>query len=281
MNKITNKMTNRIISGITNKNSVRFLCDNCLAETNQLNSLITIKSYSNCDTEKLNIFSFARTLKDKGVVYSWVNNVNNKRYIGSTTNLTARLYRYYSINHLLKHRNVISIALSKYGYSKFSFHILVVCGIDKCINIEQHYMDLLKPEYNMLKKAGSSLGFKHSEETLKFLREERKVSENTRRNLSLAASKRILSKQEKNKLSVSRLGKKMPLSTRTKISDSASELWGITVELKDTKSNTKEQFPSLTKAAERTGVSRTAVKKALVSGKLIKNRWTISQTGKN
>jgi hypothetical protein len=30
---------------------------------------------------------------------------------------------------------------------------------------EQYYLDLLKPEYNILKVAGSSLGFKHSEES--------------------------------------------------------------------------------------------------------------------
>ena len=30
---------------------------------------------------------------------------------------------------------------------------------------EQYYLDCLKPEYNILKIAGSSLGFKHSEET--------------------------------------------------------------------------------------------------------------------
>lgn len=102
--------------------------------------------------------------------------------------------------------------------------------------------------------------------------QERKVSENTRKNLSLAASKIILSEEEKNKLSLYRLGKEMPLSTRSKISYSAYKLWGITVEVNDTKSNTIEQFPSLTNATERLGVSRTAVKKALVSGKLIKNR---------
>lgn len=31
---------------------------------------------------------------------------------------------------------------------------------------EQFYMDLLKPEYNILKNAGSTKGYKHTEETL-------------------------------------------------------------------------------------------------------------------
>jgi len=61
--------------------------------------------------------------------------------------------------------------------------------------------------------------------------QERKVSENTRKNLSSAASNRILSEKERNKFSLSRLGKEMSLSTRAKISDSANRLWGITVEV--------------------------------------------------
>ena len=34
------------------------------------------------------------------------------------------------------------------------------------LNREQYYIDLIKPEYNILKIAGSSLGFKHSLKTL-------------------------------------------------------------------------------------------------------------------
>lgn len=158
---------NFINTRVTGRSLVRFLCNNCLGVTNELNNFETNKYYSNCNTEKNNIFSLARDLNKKGVVYCLVNNVNNKRYVGSTTNLTARLYIYYSINHLFKNINVINNALSKHGYSKFSFHILDVCDKDKCIIREQHYMDLLKPEYNILKKTGYSLGFKHSEETLK------------------------------------------------------------------------------------------------------------------
>lgn len=35
---------------------------------------------------------------------------------------------------------------------------------------EQYWIDLLKPPYNILKKADNSLGFKHSEKTKKLLK---------------------------------------------------------------------------------------------------------------
>jgi hypothetical protein len=36
----------------------------------------------------------------------------------------------------------------------------------KRTSFEQYYLDLLNPKYNILKKAGSLLGFKHSRETI-------------------------------------------------------------------------------------------------------------------
>jgi len=59
---------------------------------------------------------------------------------------------------------MISRALVKQGYSTFSLEILEYCEASKAVSIEQHYLDHLKPQYNILKEAGSSLGFKHSTE---------------------------------------------------------------------------------------------------------------------
>lgn len=44
--------------------------------------------------------------------------------------------------------------------------ILEYCDVDKTINREQYYIDNLKPEYNLLVKAGSTSGYKHNQETL-------------------------------------------------------------------------------------------------------------------
>jgi len=58
-------------------------------------------------------------------------------------------------------------AILAHGYSNFSLEILEYCEPDKNIILEreQYYLDLLKPEYNILSTAGSSLGHKHSKET--------------------------------------------------------------------------------------------------------------------
>lgn len=55
-------------------------------------------------------------------------------------------------------------ALYKYGYSNFGLAILKYCEPNKCIKWENDFFLSLKPDYNILKVAGSSLGRKQSEE---------------------------------------------------------------------------------------------------------------------
>jgi len=64
--------------------------------------------------------------------------------------------------------------LLKYGYSNFTLEILEYCEPENALAREQHYLDHLKPEYNILQialaaqdawgcfAAGSILGYKQS-----------------------------------------------------------------------------------------------------------------------
>lgn len=71
--------------------------------------------------------------------------------------------------------------LIKNGYENFKLEILEYIAFDCKISLkekrkilterEQYYLDLLKPEYNILKTAGSRLGAKHSPKTKKLIRE--------------------------------------------------------------------------------------------------------------
>ena len=63
---------------------------------------------------------------------------------------------------------LIYTALIKYGINNFRLEILEYCDRNNVLAREQFYLDLIKPKYNILKIAGSSLGFKHSEKTLNF-----------------------------------------------------------------------------------------------------------------
>jgi len=89
-------------------------------------------------------------------------------YIGSSVNLTKRLKNYFNESYLTRLKNFMIIykALLAYGYENFTLEILEYCDPAFILEREQYYLDFLKPEYNILKVAGSSFGYKHSEEVL-------------------------------------------------------------------------------------------------------------------
>jgi group I intron endonuclease len=105
--------------------------------------------------------------KGRSGVYFWKNNITGKCYVGSSVFLGRRLKNYFSFEYIAnpKSNMLINKALIKYGYSNFSLEILEYCEPSRVVTREQYYIDLLKPEYNILKVAGSSWGYKHTEES--------------------------------------------------------------------------------------------------------------------
>lgn len=112
-------------------------------------------------------------------IYMIKNKVNNKIYVGSTTQSFRKRLEYH-FHCLLNntHKNChLQRAFNKYGEDNFSLHILEVCEKDICLEREQHYIDTLKPEYNinleatsffhlsdeMIKKRSDSIKKTHSE----------------------------------------------------------------------------------------------------------------------
>jgi len=94
------------------------------------------------------------------------NLVNGYTYIGSSVKLDRR-FRVH-ISNIGKVKYPLYNALNKNGIYNFAFLVLQFFepNEDTCLGLEQNYLDLHKPEYNILKLAGSSQGFKHSPDTI-------------------------------------------------------------------------------------------------------------------
>ena len=89
-------------------------------------------------------------------VYIIINNETNKFYIGSSMDLGRRHSVYFTNSFSVRNKTmIISKALVKHGHLNFSVGILEYCHPDIRIERENYYFDLLKPEYNVLKVAGS------------------------------------------------------------------------------------------------------------------------------
>lgn len=232
-----------------------------------------VVTYNNIEDEKSLILL---SNKGKSGIYRWTNIINNKSYIGSANDLRTRFYVYFSPNRLKNSKMIIYKAILKYGYESFKLDILEYCEKDIILGREQSYIDLLKPEYNNLTFAASSLGYKHTDETLKKF-SVRKISDETRTNLAKAAKNRILSEEVKAKISLAKKGTKLSAETfpRAKLSAIGALREGVAVEVTNIKKGKTQYYSTLTSAGKALGVSKTSITKAMLKGTLIKKTYSI------
>lgn len=102
-------------------------------------------------------------------VYKITNEINGKFYIGSSSNIFGRWSGWKSYFKRPKiSNNILWDSVQKYGIKNFIFVVVETCEPIKetILSLEQHYINTLRPEYNILKKAGSRMGSKHFPETI-------------------------------------------------------------------------------------------------------------------
>ena len=159
--------------------------------------------------------------------------------------MSVRLYTYYSLRSLVKSNRPIDRALLKHGFSGFSFEILEYCESKESLEKEQYYLDNLKPEYNIAEIAGSTLGYKHTPESLTKMRD-------------FVLSVEVLERKRK-----------------ATVNAAAANRIPILVE--DTKTNEKTEYISLTEAGEALGVSRAAASQAILNNRMLKKRYILTR----
>lgn len=106
---------------------------------------------------------------DLSGIYMILNKVTKDYYIGSAS--TNKFHAKFS-NHLIYFRGskIVKAAVNKYGLKNFAFLVLELYPdvINKennkeLLNLEDKYLKLLLPNYNILTEAGSNFGYKHTE----------------------------------------------------------------------------------------------------------------------
>lgn len=181
---------------------------------------------------------------------------------------------------MLRSKSKIHYSLLKYGYSNFSLEILEYCEPSFLLKREEYYMDILNPEYNICKIAGSS--------------KVRIASETTKKVISLVLKGKKLSFEIRNKL-IGGLGHKHSLESIIKLKNpevlakikiaraNQGPLWKINLLLTtahkttviNIKENTTKTFVSIREAAKSLNVSNTTLRDYIRTGKLLKNTFLI------
>lgn len=131
-------------------------------DTETENDKVPASFYEDTSSMKLQILE---ENKGKSGIYMLTNKLTGDIYVGQSTDISKRFKNYFNISYLNSKAYRINRALVKYGYSSFSLTILEYCSISDLTIREQYYFEKLEPQYNILKIAGSSVGFNHSEET--------------------------------------------------------------------------------------------------------------------
>lgn len=106
-------------------------------------------------------------------IYAIINILDDKCYVGqaSDKNYRWQVHRK-ELRGFYHHSILLQRAWSKHGEGNFIFTVLEV--LDNTENLtkrEQHWIDTLKPEYNIAKVAGSCLGVKRSEKSIEKMRQ--------------------------------------------------------------------------------------------------------------
>jgi len=163
-------------------------------------------------------------------IYTITNKMNGHRYVGSAVDLEKRFRDHR--NHLRNqtHCNAyLQNAWNKYDEDVFLFEVLEEWEPEFLISMEQWWMNMLCPEYNIAPVAGSQLGIKlgpFSDEhraKLSAALEGRKFSDEHRAKLSTAfkgmqrSLGRKLSDETKAKISVANKGRKHTDEAKAKI----------------------------------------------------------------
>ena len=120
--------------------------------------------------DKDNIFSKRELLLRKGGIYSFLNEVNGKQYIGSAKDLYLRLNEHLSNK---KSNRALQSAIVKYGLANFEFgvyeyfsYVNKLTSNKLLTDLETNYIKKFNFNtlYNFMQTATSLAGYKHTEE---------------------------------------------------------------------------------------------------------------------
>lgn len=160
--------------------------------------------------------------------------------------------------------------------TNFSLIILEITDTADVLTREQFFLNKFTPEYNILKEAGNSKGYKHSEKSKAQIKKERLGKKHT-------IDVRLKMSSTRRGVNNNFFGKKhsedtiLTLKEYAKIRKTVSK-GGLSVEVFDTFTNTKQVYNSIREAAKSlaTNMSTLVSRDKRGTTKLYKNRYNIT-----
>ncbi len=144
-------------------------------------------------------------------VYIIENKKNGHRYVGSSVDIKRRWAEHTNGLRARRHENRhLQNAYNKYGKSVFVFEVLEEWEPEFLVSMEQWWMNMLAPEYNIAPVAGNTLAMTHTDEA------KAKMSIAQRGNTNSLGHKHTT--EAKAKMSVAKKGRKQSDEHKAKLS---------------------------------------------------------------
>lgn len=150
-----------------------------------------------------------------GCIYKITNKTNGKSYIGQTVydSPQRRWNVHKNIFKQEKHQEYLYRAMRKHGFENFEFSIICTCKKEELSELEckyiKHYNTFGTEGYNMTSGGEGRRDFKLSEET--------------KRKISLAGKGRVPSEETRKKLSLAGMGRKLTEEIKAKMKETVSK----------------------------------------------------------
>ena len=166
-------------------------------------------------------------MMNKSGIYKITSTNTAHFYIGSSHNLSKRKSDHFSLLKRKQHPNkYLQRVFDK--YQDLSFEVIEECTTDLLIVREQHYIDTLKPKYNLRPVAESNRGWSMPEEArqkISIRNKGKKLSEEHKKVISdknkIILKGRKLSEQHIESIRKARTGWKLSEATKNKIREKA------------------------------------------------------------
>lgn len=218
-------------------------------------------------------------LKHVTGIYIIINKVNGKIYVGSA--VKGQIYiRFYK--HIISGKGgskLVFAAVKKYGLNHFAFLVQETLNVTEENNREllareNHYLSLVKPEYNIAKFAGNTLGVQHTEETkarMKF-----NYSSERRERIGQLNKGLTLSQETREKLRQVAL-QRGPRTPEVKAKISANSTSAKTIYIFDHDRNFLKSCRTIDAAASYCGCNEKTIRRALFSQKIVLKQFYVSR----
>ena len=209
-------------------------------------------------------------------IYMIVNKITKDYYIGSAS--TNRFYPRFS-NHVIyfKGSKIVKLAVKKYNLENFAYlvlelypHVVTKENNKELMDLEDKYLKLLLPNYNILTEAGSNFGYKHTE--VDRLKMKEIYSDSRREKIGSLNKGKTLSKETIEKIREKALNRN-PMSKETKLK-CITHIKPII--LYNLNGNIYGKYPSILEAAKAINCNEKTIRRALkTEKKLVKRQWIV------